>query len=123
MILPFVPNTFYTVNSLGLGQLHQGVELGETRIKITSFLKLRGMVSYGDWKYKGNATYDIVDQTTLQAMNSKSYTMYVDGLKVETLLQTTASAGFDLNITKQFSVDANWEYYDRLYAQFNPTFF
>ena len=120
--ITLVPNTFYTVNSLGLGQLHQGVEL-ETRIRPTSFLKLRGMVSYGDWKYKGNATYDIVDQTTLQAMNSKSYTMYVDGLKVGDAAQTTASAGFDLNITKQFSVDANWEYYDRLYAQFNPTFF
>ena len=73
--ITLVPNTFYTVNSLGLGQLHQGVEL-ETRIRPTSFLKLRGMVSYGDWKYKGNATYDIVDQTTLQAMNSKSYTIH-----------------------------------------------
>ncbi len=117
-----VAGTFYTVNSLGLGQLHQGVEL-ETRIRPTHFLKLRGMFSYGDWKYKGNATYDIVDQTTLQAVNSKSYTMYVDDLKVGDAAQTTASAGFDLNITKQFSIDGNWEYYDRLYAQFNPTFF
>jgi hypothetical protein len=34
--------------------------------------------------------------------------------------QTTASIGADYNITKAFSIDANWEYYDKLYAQFNP---
>ena len=120
--ITLVSGTSYNVNALDLGQLHQGIEL-ETRIKPTKSLRIKGMVSYGDWKYKGNAKYDIIDQTTLTALNTNPYELKVDGLKVGDAAQVTANVGFDLDITPNFSIDGSWEYYDKLYAQFNPSFF
>lgn len=112
----------YAYNAIGLSQLHQGIEL-EAKARPTSFIKLRGMLSLGNWKYKGNADYAVIDNTNLQVVNGATGTIRVDGLKVGDAAQTTAGAGVDVNITKSFSVDGSWEYYDKLYAQFNPTNF
>jgi opacity protein-like surface antigen len=78
------------------------------------------MVSLGNWKYKGNANFNILDVQSNQEVSGATGTINIKDLKVGDAAQTTASIGVDYNITKAFSIDANWEYYDKLYAQFNP---
>ena len=46
----------YFYNALNVGQLHQGVEL-EAKARPFANLKLRGMLSVGNWKYKGDARF------------------------------------------------------------------
>lgn len=116
-----VKDEAYFTNVYGLNQLHQGLE-AEARVRINKFLRLKGMFSYGDWKYKGDANYDFVDQKTMQVVNTGNK-LSVDGLKVGEAAQTTAGAGFEVTPFKGFSLDASWEYYDRLYAAFRPTDF
>ncbi|WP_260256338.1 TonB-dependent receptor [Elizabethkingia miricola] len=111
-------NTYF-YNALNVGQLHQGVEL-EAKARPFSNLRLRGMLSVGNWKYKGNANFNIIDVLSNQEVPGATGTINIKDLKVGDAAQTTASIGADYNITKAFSIDANWEYYDKLYAQFNP---
>lgn len=112
----------YAYNAIGLGQLHQGVEF-EAKARPLQNLKLRAMLSVGNWKYDGNADFSLIDNNTLQEVPGARGTINVDGLKVGDAAQTTASFGADFNITKAFAIDANYEYYENLYAQFNPTNF
>ncbi|MCT4123529.1 TonB-dependent receptor [Elizabethkingia anophelis] len=109
----------YFYNALNVGQLHQGVEL-EAKARPFANLKLRGMLSVGNWKYKGDASFNIIDVLSNQEVPGATGTINIKDLKVGDAAQTTASIGADYNITKAFSIDANWEYYDKLYAQFNP---
>ncbi|MCT3923624.1 TonB-dependent receptor plug domain-containing protein [Elizabethkingia anophelis] len=111
-------NTYF-YNALNVGQLHQGVEL-EAKARPFSNLRLRGMLSVGNWKYKGNADFNIIDVLSNQEVPGATGIINIKDLKVGDAAQTTASIGADYNITKAFSIDANWEYYDKLYAQFNP---
>lgn len=111
-------NTYF-YNALNVGQLHQGVEL-EAKARPFSNLRLRGMLSVGNWKYKGNASFNIIDVLSNQEVPGATGAINIKDLKVGDAAQTTASIGADYNITKAFSIDANWEYYDKLYAQFNP---
>ena len=78
------------------------------------------MLSVGNWKYKGNADFNIIDILSNQEVPGATGIINIKDLKVGDAAQTTASIGADYNITKAFSIDANWEYYDKLYAQFNP---
>jgi outer membrane receptor protein involved in Fe transport len=109
----------YFYNALNVGQLHQGIEL-EAKARPFANLRLRGMVSLGNWKYKGNANFNIIDVQSNQEVSGATGMINIKDLKVGDAAQTTASIGADYNITKAFSIDANWEYYDKLYAQFNP---
>ncbi len=109
----------YFYNALNVGQLHQGIEL-EAKARPFANLKLRGMLSVGNWKYKGDASFNIIDVLSNQEVPGATGTINIKDLKVGDAAQTTASIGADYNITKAFSIDANWEYYDKLYAQFNP---
>ncbi|HAT3998445.1 TPA: TonB-dependent receptor, partial [Elizabethkingia anophelis] len=111
-------NTYF-YNALNVGQLHQGVEL-EAKARPFANLRLRGMLSVGNWKYKGNADFNIIDILSNQEVPGATGIINIKDLKVGDAAQTTASIGADYNITKAFSIDANWEYYDKLYAQFNP---
>lgn len=117
-----VADQSYAYNAIGLGQLHQGLEL-EAKARPIKDLKLRGMISLGNWKYDGNADFSLIDNNTLQEVPGAKGTINVDGLKVGDAAQTTASLGAEYNVTKAFSVDANFEFYENLYAQFNPTNF
>jgi len=109
----------YFYNALNVGQIHQGVEL-EAKARPFANLRLRGMLSLGNWKYKGNANFNILDVQNNQEVAGATGVINIKDLKVGDAAQTTASLGVDYSITKAFSIDANWEYYDKLYAQFNP---
>lgn len=101
----------YTTN-FGVSQLHQGVEL-DLIAKPLPALQVKGFVSVGDWKYKGSATTQVRDED----QNIESTEVEdIDGGEVGDAAQFTAGLGADYSILDNLSVDADFRYYDKLYA-------
>lgn len=101
----------YTTN-FGVSQLHQGVEV-DFIAKPLPALQVKGFVSVGDWKYKGSATTQVRDED----QNIESTEVEdIDGGEVGDAAQFTAGLGADYSILDNLSVDADFRYYDKLYA-------
>jgi len=115
-INPGTPEEFRgSANYTGITQVHTGIEV-DFMYKVLDNLSLRGMASYGQWEYDGNATADLFDES--QAFQGTS-TLYLDGVKVGDAAQTTAALGADYNFYKGFTLGVNWRYAGNLYANIN----
>jgi len=102
----------YTTNE-GVEQLHTGFEI-DVVAKPFSVLDVRGFLSAGDWEYQGNAvrTRRDEDRNVLD-----SQVRDVDGGKVGDAAQFSAGAGLKYRIAERFSVDADYRYYEKVYAR------
>ncbi|MBW4890629.1 TonB-dependent receptor [Mucilaginibacter sp. HMF5004] len=110
-----------TINLTGLNELHQGIEF-DMRYRQSKDLSFRGMFSLGKWTYLTNAgpvfvTSDIPNST----FTGSSNTLYIQGLNVGDAAQTTASFGFDLNVTPKLKVGSTYNYYGNYTAYFSPS--
>ncbi|KPE51593.1 TonB-dependent receptor [Chryseobacterium indologenes] len=107
-------------NVTGIHEIHMGVEF-EGNLKLTNYLTINGMLSLGDWFYKGNPTGNLYDENgTPILLNGKSdVVLAFDKLKTSDAAQTTASLGFTLKPVKDLSVFANWNYYSNYYGLVN----
>ncbi|WP_297982179.1 TonB-dependent receptor, partial [uncultured Chryseobacterium sp.] len=74
-----VNNVNYVANMLGIEEVHRGIEL-DFNVKPANFVTVNGMVSVGDWYYKGNPTATFIDDNTNTVVGTQ--TLYLDGLKV-----------------------------------------
>lgn len=111
--------TTYT-EYVGLNEVHSGFEL-EANSNITDKLKLNAMFSYGIWEYKGNATvnaYYQADNTPVVGYTATP--VYMDKVKVGDAAQMTASLGASYEVLTRVTVDANYNYNDKLYAGLSP---
>ncbi len=93
-------------------QLHSGAELDLT-FKPIQALSVKGFASIGNWEYKGNANQRQYNESLTLLEETKKD---VDGGKVGDAAQTTWGLGAKYEIFKNFSVDADWRNYDKLYA-------
>lgn len=101
----------YTSN-YGTKQDHMGLEL-DFVARPAYALEIRGFASVGDWQYKGNAESIIRNEARMElATTSKD----IDGGKVGNAAQTVLGLGFKYKISNNLSVDADYRYYDDLYA-------
>lgn len=73
-----IVNGYTEIN--GITQLHMGVEFDGV-YKPTSFLDINGMISIGDYKYKGNATGTNFDDNNNPIDGAANTTLYLDGVK------------------------------------------
>lgn len=109
---------FYSANIEGVNALHRGVEL-DFRWKPTADLEINGMASLGDWFWQN----DLVDVPIFD--DNEELLGYVDlfiaDLKVGDAAQTTAALGINYDLFEGFKVGMDYNYYDNLYAQFDPT--
>ena len=64
----------------GITQVHMGVEVDAT-YKPVKFLELQGMFSYGDYRYKGNATGADFDESNNPVTTTGNTTLYLDQVK------------------------------------------
>ncbi|MEP6806638.1 MAG: TonB-dependent receptor plug domain-containing protein [Flavobacterium sp.] len=115
-------NTTYT-EYLGLNEVHSGIEF-EGNSNITEKLKVTGMFSYGIWEYKGNATvnaYYQADNTPVPGFTGTP--VYMDKVKVGDAAQMTASLGASYEVVTRVTVDANYNFNDKLYAGLTPVNF
>ena len=115
-------NTTYT-EYVGLNEVHTGVEF-EGTARITNRFKVNGMFSYGIWEYKGNATvnaYWQADNTPVPGYTAA--TIYMDKVKVGDAAQVTASVGAAYEVLTRVTIDANYNFNDKLYAGISPNNF
>ena len=103
-------------NVLGIGALHQGIEL-ELAYKPIQGLRFDGMMSLGDWQWKENVSADIFDDNNVLVSTVE---VFSDGLKVGYAAQTTISLAVDYQFDFGLGFDASWRYFDDLYADYDP---
>lgn len=109
---------FYA-NLRGVDALHQGVEL-DLDYKPTSNLRIRGMVSVGDWRWLNNLEgVDVFDEQ--QNKLGSIQKMYMEDLKVGDAAQTTAALGVDYDVFEELRIGADFTYANDYYADFDPT--
>jgi hypothetical protein len=101
----------------GLDALHIGAE-AELSQRITHWLKAGGSFSVGNWKWKNDVTAFVFndDQVVVDTIQ-----VYANGLYVGDAPQTQVSLFADISILQTVDFSVLWIYYDRYYADFNPT--
>lgn len=107
----------------GVKEIHMGAEL-EMSYQPWKFLEFTGMLSVGDWFYKGNvvgSTFDENNNPFTPQGGDATKKLYLDGIKVSDAAQTTASIGATVTPVKDLKVFANWNYYDKYYGVFDIT--
>ena len=109
-------NQLYILNLLGVDALHTGVEL-DASIRLLDNLDLTAMASIGDWKWKGDPTGTIVDDSQ-QVIDEVD--LFLDDLKVGDAAQTTIGIGAAWDLGAGIQVDAQYLFYDNLYASYDP---
>ncbi|MCF8274225.1 MAG: TonB-dependent receptor [Flavobacteriaceae bacterium] len=96
----------------GVEQLHTGVEL-DIILKPVSSIDVKGFASVGNWEYVG----EVVTTERDEDRNVLTSTAQdVDGGKVGDAAQFTIGAGLVYRVCDNFSFDADWRSYDKLYA-------
>lgn len=109
--------TFGSANILGINALHQGVELA-VDYKPFDKLKLRGMISIGDWTWQDDVTGVQVFDDEQQLVNTID--IYIEDLKVGDAAQTTFGLGLDYSVLERTTLRLDYNYYDKFYADFEP---
>ncbi|TRX40482.1 TonB-dependent receptor [Flavobacterium restrictum] len=114
------PQGYY--NFSGIKEAHSGLEV-EANAKITDKLKVNGMFSLGNWEYKGKASSSRFDVSNNPVGGGTSLPLYLDKVKVGDAAQLTASIGASYEVLTRVTVDANYNYNDKVYAAISPTNF
>ena len=105
----------------GITQVHMGVEVDAT-YKPVKFLELQGMFSYGDYRYKGNATgADFDESNNPVTTTTGNTTLYLDQVKVggsgnSSIPQLTASLGATIKPISDLSIYGTWRFVGNLYS-------
>lgn len=100
----------------GLDALHKGIE-AEATVEFTERFKLNMSASAGDWEWKNNVEALLFNQANeiVDTVN-----VYADGLKVGDAPQLQAAATLWVKPSADLELNATWNWYDQLYASFDP---
>lgn len=100
----------------GLDAIHKGFEL-ESSTSVLPGLDMGFTFSWGDWKWSNDVSAELYnnDQVLIDSTN-----VYVKGLWVGDAPQLQIGIHANLSLPGNFSLGANWLFYDRLYANFDP---
>ncbi|WP_312311567.1 TonB-dependent receptor [Empedobacter brevis] len=110
-------NARYLLNNIS--QVHKGIEV-DFDAKITRDWSLRGYASAGDWKYNGIIDYQVQDTDTQEILPGfENGKVSLDKVKIGNAAQFTFGMGSKVNVTRSLSVDANFNYFARLYENVN----
>ncbi len=100
-----------------LKEVHTGIEI-EANWKANRWLRLGGMMNFGDWKYANDATATLYDDQTHQEIGKG--TIYTKDLKIGDQPQTSYGLNGTFKVTRKITVSAHYLYYANLYAHFTP---
>ncbi|RZL17962.1 MAG: TonB-dependent receptor [Pedobacter sp.] len=109
----------YFGNLIGVDALHKGIELDFVAKPIKS-LSINGMLSVGDWKWQNDLDKVEIFDENQESVGSVG-PVYMKGLNVGDSPQTTAAIGFNYNITSEFKLGLDYNYYANFNAEFDPT--
>ncbi len=110
--------SYYTANIEGVNALHRGVEMDFRYQPVKSFY-MTGMVSVGDYRWKNNLENIILTDENQNEVGTVN--LYIKDVPVGDAAQTTAAVGLNYYILKDLKIGADWNYFDRYYAKFDPT--
>lgn len=100
----------------GLDALHTGFEL-EAEHRFGQKFQLGGSLSSGNWKWKNDVTAVLFNDNNIA---TDTVSVYADGLYVGGAPQFQAALFGNLRVLRKFDLAANWVYYDRNFAWFDP---
>lgn len=100
----------------GLASLHQGIE-AEMQLKPLPALQIRLMASYGDWKWKNDVSAKLLNDLDVIV---DTVNVFADGLYVGGQPQFQTGIAISSLLFNKLSLELEWLYYDKHYAQFDP---
>ncbi|MCK6607407.1 MAG: TonB-dependent receptor [Flavobacterium sp.] len=109
---PVLAGDIIFTENQGVKQVHAGLEL-DFVFKPTSNIDVKGFVSMGNWEYADKAISTKRDENLNPLLVTETD---LDGGKVGDAAQTTWGLGAKYEFVKNFSIDADWRNYDKLYA-------
>jgi len=101
----------------GLDAFHYGVEL-DAFYRPADWVKLSAFASIGDWRWKNDVEAIIYDNYSDVQVGTVG--VYSDGLPVGGAPQTQIGAEAAFSIPGGFALSADWQFNDRMYAEFDP---
>jgi len=108
---------YFTANILGVDAIHKGVELDLIYSPFPR-LNILGMLSLADWRWLNDLEdVKLFDDNQVEV---GSYDLYLADVHVGDAAQTTFAIGLDYELMKGFKIGMDYNYYDRLFAEFDP---
>ncbi|NME72935.1 TonB-dependent receptor, partial [Flammeovirga aprica] len=108
----------YSANLLGVDALHKGIEV-DFAWQPTRKLTVTGMASIGDWRWLNNLENVIIYDDQQNPINEVN--VYMEGAEVGNSAQTTMAIGVSYEVLPKLRLDADWNYYGQLYADYDVT--
>ena len=106
---------FIETSLSGLDALHQGIEL-DFVYKLNDKLKLNGMVSLGDWKWKSDVEAEVYSESGILL---REIVVNAKDLKVNDAAQTTYALGLNYKALEKSSIFLDYNYAGDIYAKFD----
>ena len=101
----------------GLDAFHYGLEM-DAFYKPADWVRLAAFASLGDWRWKNDVEAVIYDNYSDNQVGTIG--VYSDGLPVGGAPQTQVGASVRLEIPAGFSLLVDWNFNDRMFAEFDP---
>lgn len=108
----------YFANIAGVNALHKGIELDLVAAPAKN-LRINAMASIGDWTWQNNIT-DVHIYDENQNPVGSPVNLTLKDTHVGNSAQTVIGGGIDYDFNSGFRLGANYTYFDRLYANFDP---
>ena len=105
-----------SANITGLDAVHMGVEL-EATYKPVQNLELKGMFSYGDWRWADDVSFTLYDDMDKPI---GTYNAYVKDVHVGNSAQMTGALSASWEMFKGFKLNVDYNYAGKNYADFDP---
>lgn len=100
----------------GLNAIHKGIE-NEVKAKIGRNISLGGFFSLGDFKWQNDVSAQLFNNSNVVV---DTVNVFAKGLYVGGTAQQQFGLLADFKIVKFFNIGAEWMYYNKLFANFNP---
>jgi len=108
----------------GINQKHQGLEI-EGSMKLNDMIRLNGAVSFGNWKFDGDADGNYQEneynaEGQVIGLKTTPYSYALDGLMVGDMPQTAYVVGAELTPIKGLRLSGIFKMYDNNYSDWSP---
>ncbi|MBI1286315.1 MAG: TonB-dependent receptor plug domain-containing protein [Flavobacteriales bacterium] len=112
-----IGGTQTTINVPNIGSVHQGIEV-DAVYKTPWFFDVEGLVSYGDWRWKGKALAYFYQQGSNNPVDSID--VDADGVHIGDAAQFQVAGSIKIKPVKDAYIKGQITYFGNYYSNFNP---
>jgi len=106
-----------TINIPNIGSVHQGIEV-DAVYKTPWFFDIEGLISYGDWRWKGSALAYYYEQGNDNPIDSVD--VDANGVHVGDAAQFQVAGSIKIKPVKGVYIKGQITYFDNYFSDFNP---